>query len=605
MKIPWITKPTKANLLLQILILATTLHTTYCMDRSYNATNVIMQTDVETVLIHTDIKQIQTALHKTKGELADAQLGVTINQIGLHTTMTRKFKIMGSILSSLEKEIDHSIDRLDKLFASHQVEVDRQTRAFEFLGDMLSGITGVPSARDHRRMLEEIKLLKLDNEGVKVLMASRNDQHKKIIGTISQHENKLAHLNDRLRSTEKFILNHQQEDLQMIGIIALMEKANLVLNRADQIFYKINDILMLGDNGKLSRYVISKADLGGILDSITLKRKGEGPVYGKEEIEQYYTQEISHSWTISENLELVTLIQIPIAPLQHRLGLVILDEDNKMTSDLTMAVINRQANTFRYLSMSDFHRCVSVKRSLVCQKRPISILPPMGCSLKMENCGNWATTVVHDITNTNFVYISDKITNITALCGTSKQKQFIPLPKKAVIHVPLSCSITADHFTIDRASYTDALDIDSEQDNMTIDIQIDPHVLSPTPIKTLSDSIDYNSNNLTELRKMNDEFAKRLENQRLRSEANWHSINSDNNLWYDIIILTIIGICVSICLTLIIWLLKTDCMARKQRKVQAKVKEELELANIDIIERIRHVETATKLLIQKTESQDN
>ena len=76
-----------------------------------------------------------------------------------------------------------------------------------------------------------------------------------------------------------------------------------------------------------------------------LKRKGEGPVYGKEEIEQYYTQDISHSWTITENLELVTLIQIPIAPLQHRLGLVILDEDNKMTSDLTMAVINRQANT--------------------------------------------------------------------------------------------------------------------------------------------------------------------------------------------------------------------------------------------------------------------
>ena len=104
---------------------------------------------------------------------------------------------------------------------------------------------------------------------------------------------------------------------------------------------------------------------------------------------------------------------------------------------------------------------------------------------------------------------------------------------------------------------------------------------------------------------MNDEFAKRLENQRLRSEANWHSTNSENNLWYDIIILTIRGICVSICLPLIIWLSKTDCMARKQRKVQVKVNEELELANIDIIERIRHVETATKLLIQKTESQDN
>ena len=255
--------------------------------------------------------------------------------------------------------------------------------------------------------------------------------------------------------------------------------------------------------------------------------------------------------------------------------------------------------------MSDFHRRVNVKRSLVCQKRPISILPPMGCSLKMENCGNWATTVVHDTTNTNFIYISDKLTNITALCGTSKQKQFIPLPKKAVIHVPLSCSITADHFTIDRASYTDTLDIDREQDNMTIDIQIDTHVLSPTPIKSLSDSIDYNSNNLTELRKMNDEFAKRLENQRLRAEANWHSINSESNLWYDIIIWTITGTCVTICLTLIIWLSKTDCMARKQRKVQAKVKEKQEVAYIDIIESIRHVETGTCLLYTSPSPRDS
>ena len=594
----------KLQTTLLILTLAWTLNlpTTQCIDRSYNSTRIVLQTDMDTVIIHTDLRALQTALKHTKGELATAQIGVVINMIGQQTT-SKKHKILGDVLRSLEGEIDDALDRLKQIFATHRT--DRQPRAFEFLGDMLSGITGVPSARDHRRLLEEVRMLKLDNEGVKILMESRNTQQRGIIDTLTQHDNKLANLNSRLRSTEAFILNHNKEDLQFAGIIALMEKANLALARANQIIIKVNDILMLGDSGRLSRYVISKSKLGGILDSITLRREDGGPIYGREDVEQYYVQELSHSWTIEERYEIVTLIQIPIAPLNRRLELQILDQTNKITSDLTMAIIDKQANSYRYLSLSDFHRCTSLRDTLICQKRPIHILPRMGCSLRIKNCNTWATHVVHDVTNTNFIYMSNMTTNLTATCGEKRTVRTYTLPTKALINVPLSCSVMTNQFTIDVVKFANTLDIEGEQNDLQIDIQIDPDVLSPEPIKTLTTTIDSNTNNLTELRELNNKFSADLESQRQQIQAYWNNKDMDDSFWYTITIWSVIGTTTTICILLIIWLAKLNMMTNKQLRVQKRERREQETAYNDVIERIRHVETATKLIIQQSEGQNN
>ena len=38
------------------------------------------------------------------------------------------------------------------------------------MGELISTISGVPSAQDHRALLEKVKMLKLDADGVKQLM---------------------------------------------------------------------------------------------------------------------------------------------------------------------------------------------------------------------------------------------------------------------------------------------------------------------------------------------------------------------------------------------------------------------------------------------------
>ena len=64
-------------------------------------------------------------------------------------------------------------NRLDNLFEQgnkfdEHLDQDlacRDKRGFEFMGNLMSGLTGVPSADMHREMLEKLDLLKFDNEG--------------------------------------------------------------------------------------------------------------------------------------------------------------------------------------------------------------------------------------------------------------------------------------------------------------------------------------------------------------------------------------------------------------------------------------------------------
>jgi len=589
------------RLLLLTLILTMLPTPAKTIDTSYNLTQVIMQTDMETLLVHTDLTNSRQALIDIKGELLQAKLGVTVNNIGHYDDSTRRQMILGDILQSLANEVDDSLVRLDDLFEKHQTHTSRQSRAFEFLGDMLSGITGVPSARDHRQLLEKIKLLKLDNEGIKTLMLSRNAQQQDVIETLSQHDSSIAKLSDRLLSTENLILNHKRDDLQLAGILALQEKAYLALSHSNRIYFKINNILMLGDDDRLSRFGITKEELGRILDSISLRRKEGVPIYGRDEIEQYYKQRLSHSWTIPYLHEVITLIQIPIASLHSRLELTVLDHDNIMSSDLTMAVVDKQANKFRYLSLSDFHRCTELRGRLICQKRSISILPPMGCSLQIKNCKLWATTVVHDITNTNFIFLSNNSTNITSTCGKNKPRTY-RLPKNSMMKVPLSCTVTSNQFTIDRSSYAEIINIDGKSDNVKIELEIDPAILATTPLKKLAKEMDLTKVNLTRLRMKNDKFEIDLALQRLRTDTNWENIRSGTVNWFDFITWALLAICLTICALLGLCQLKTYCNTKEREEIRQKEREEYETASADIIERIRTVETATALVIHTNNS---
>ena len=57
----------------------------------------------------------------------------------------------------------------------------RYRRAIEILGSILNTITGVPSAGEHRAVLEKIRLLRLDNENVNNMLQRQNAQNAGIL----------------------------------------------------------------------------------------------------------------------------------------------------------------------------------------------------------------------------------------------------------------------------------------------------------------------------------------------------------------------------------------------------------------------------------------
>ena len=111
----------------------------------------------------------------------------------------------------------------------------------------------------------------------------------------------------------------------------------------------------------LSRYVLGISQLSNIIDNIYLKTKVNTPIFSGKDCRHYYTQPIAHSWVNADELIITTLLQIPIAPMHQKYELIVLNQINKIHSDLPLAVANYESNVYRFLSMSDYASCYAAE----------------------------------------------------------------------------------------------------------------------------------------------------------------------------------------------------------------------------------------------------
>ena len=70
----------------------------------------------------------------------------------------------------------------------------RDKRALELLGSFLSTMTGVPSAHDHRKVLEQIKAIKFENSGLETLMSNLNDQNRELLSRFHTHDTEITQI---------------------------------------------------------------------------------------------------------------------------------------------------------------------------------------------------------------------------------------------------------------------------------------------------------------------------------------------------------------------------------------------------------------------------
>ena len=130
---------------------------------------------METVIINQKFQEVEIHL-ATLLDLANQIRQTTLeehvrNHLGKGEGMVTKL-VSASILADV-KQIKIIMEDFSSFFEQH-AEPTNGKRALEILGSFLSTMTGVPSAGDHRHVLEQIRLIRLDSEEMGNMLKRQN-----------------------------------------------------------------------------------------------------------------------------------------------------------------------------------------------------------------------------------------------------------------------------------------------------------------------------------------------------------------------------------------------------------------------------------------------
>ena len=215
--------------ILILLLIRTT--TTY--DIATEGQRIILQTDIETVLVHTKLGNLGQLLDKllieADGIRTSAIKDHVSNKVGNEGSRVNKL-VSASIIATV-KQID--IVRNDFIdFFAENAEPTNNKRALEILGSFLSTMTGVPSARDHRKVLEQIKLLKLDSSELTNLKKKRNGLNKAILENIPYQENLIFNTTNKVEELSRKSEENADSLERIIAVMSVTNKVNSALEHA-------------------------------------------------------------------------------------------------------------------------------------------------------------------------------------------------------------------------------------------------------------------------------------------------------------------------------------------------------------------------------------
>ena len=167
-------------------------------------------------------------------------------------------------------------ERLNGLF--RQDVQDRKKRAFEILGELISTISGVPSAQDHRALLEKVKMLKLDADGVKQLMRDQARNNEQILQTIHTHDTEIDNLESNMATAFTNLKITSGWLINSVAVMTAFSQTMAVGRKIESTIETAERILAKSDQGLLDRASISESSLSRKIDQIYLKRNANTPV---------------------------------------------------------------------------------------------------------------------------------------------------------------------------------------------------------------------------------------------------------------------------------------------------------------------------------------
>ena len=553
-----------------ILLVMTAISPTPAYDIAEEGKRVILQSDIETVLIHTKIGNVDEMLNHLLQEAGSIRTLALKDHVSnmLGKGRGRQNKLISASIISLIKQITIVKSDYDQFFKDNAEKGDSKSkRAIEILGSFLSTMTGVPSARDHRKVLEQIRLLKLDSDEIRSLMMRQNVANGDILKTFHYQQNELHNLTQRIGALTVQTQESSDYIEKMMVMLSITTKVNTALESARIAIAHMKSIMAADKHSHLSKFVITNSQLSAIIDKIYLKRKQDIPIFAGVECHNYFSQPLAHSWVNNVSRTITTLLQIPIAPMHQISEIAVLNEANTLHADLPFAIVTKETNTYRFLSMSDFAKCLNADNAIICQKRNIRIYPKLGCNLKRKNCERWAENTVHDLSNSQILINLKQEAKAVISCDGEKS-QPISLPMKAVLTLNIHCELESEYFFVGKLSYRQLREIDYENAMSEVNFSVEHAALAEERTDSLlaHHKIKETRIDISKMIEGNEKLQLDMIAQANISDSRWRKAQKGGHSWDQILVwslLTLIAIIVSV---IAVWVIKLQIAMWKAKK---------------------------------------
>ena len=246
--------PAPSKIIIPLILL---LPLTDSTDYSHDGKHIILQSDVETVVIHQKFQDVEFHL-ATLQEQAHQIRQITQeehvrNHLGKGEGMVNKL-VSARILASV-KQIEIIMEDFSSFFEQH-AEPTNNKRALEILGSFLSTMTGIPSARDHRHILEQIRLLKLDSEEMGDMLKRQNGVNQDILSTFHFQDFVIVNMSEKITKINSR-LNANAKQIEHISVvISMTNKINTALERTRFTIAHMKEIMNDDKHGHLSVFTI-------------------------------------------------------------------------------------------------------------------------------------------------------------------------------------------------------------------------------------------------------------------------------------------------------------------------------------------------------------
>ena len=499
---------------------------------------IILQSDVETIFITTPMRDIQSLLYTLGNNTQHIQKKILTqvipNEIGSNKGKWNFQKEVVGILNENRNKIQVLLGKLDEL-AELPSDTGKTERAFELLGSVLSTITGVPSARDHRKVLEQILAVREQQEGMLGLMKQQNRQDAQIVKRFHSYETKFQRTETYINTINEHVNTNHNEIQQIVAVLSLITKTDAALLTISKAIDMATAILIASDSDRLSRFSISKPDLQALIAKLYNARTDSSPLFTGEHIESYYSLKLAHSWVSSKPFQINTVLQIPIFNTHSKHELDTLSPMNQLHADLPLVIVNYADNSFRYFSNSDYAHCEETNNFRLCQKRAIKIRPRQGCILMEKNCDAWADEVIHDLTNSRLLVILKNPMNATLSCDENPDTTVL-IPMSVVMTLNIHCSLQNDRFTVSKLSYRRMLERTNEvKDIADISFEAESAILTHNPIRSSILQLETNKEGIVRLESANNYLNESLINLANAGEKRWNAISGGWTAWEQLI----------------------------------------------------------------------